>query len=206
MDIDTVRTLLDQLPTRSDYEFRNFELESQGAWHRQLRYVLAQKEQLTDRQSEIDALIGLANYELNHVSDPMERMLREKIAAAHISQMKRELADIRLRLTQIDTWLDAQTPAEYAAVTKNFEKDEKSHWSEQLGKQLGIELLSTHQASKESMTQVSLLPLSEYKQAVIISNQFASFLKNTAERAENSVAPNVPPEVPGTTSVVTPQQ
>ena len=75
MDITQVRELLDRIPSRSDYEFRNFEIEAQGSWHRQVRYVLSQKEQLTDSITKLDAEIALANYRLTLVADEVERAI-----------------------------------------------------------------------------------------------------------------------------------
>ena len=54
MDIARTRQLLNSIPARSDYEFRNFEIESQGSWHRQMRYALGQKEELEDEGLVVD--------------------------------------------------------------------------------------------------------------------------------------------------------
>ena len=71
MDIARTRALLDAIPVRTEYEFRNFEIESQGSWHRQMRYVLSQKEQLTDQLESTTAQIEPVSY--THLTLPTNR-------------------------------------------------------------------------------------------------------------------------------------
>ena len=144
MDIARARDLVDRIASRSNYEFRNFEMEAQGSWHRQVRYALRQKEQLQ----------------------------------------------------QVDSWIDSYDDAEFEDAVSGFEGSEGDNWSEVLGREVGVELLSDKQTNKNSLMKLSLLPLSDYKKSVVITNQFANFLKKTAEQAEASLAVNRPSTMP----------
>jgi len=201
MDITQVRELLDRIPSRSDYEFRNFEIEAQGSWHRQVRYVLSQKEQLTDSITKLDAEIALANYRLTLVADEVERAIQAPITAADVSGYRRTRSDLAQQLAQIDAWIETYDPREFEDAAKGFESSESDHWSEYLGRVVGVELLADVKASRDSMLQLSLLPLSDYKKSVMITNQFATFLKRTAEQVESSLYPSMPESMPSSDTV-----
>ena len=187
MDIARTRDLLDRIPARSDYEFRNFEIESQGSWHRQVRYVLRQKETITDHIDCLSAEIDRKNMELE---------LQHKIMVLELAQLSRRRRDLEQQLSQVDAWIDAYEPSEFEDAVAGFEASESDNWSETLGREIGVEVLADKQASKLSLMQASLLPLADYKKSVIITNQFATFLKKTAEQAEGSIAVNRPASMP----------
>ena len=204
MDITRVRQLLDQIPSRSDYEFRNFELETQGSWPRQVRYVLRQKEELTDAVARLEAEIELADHLAAQDKDKTTKQLKQRIATAENAARSRQRSDLLQQLAQLDAWLGTFDDSEFQDVIAGFEQAEGDSWSEQLGRQIGVELLADKQANTSSLFKASLLPLPDYKKSVIITNQFAGFLKKTAEQAEKSVAPNRPSGMPteATTDVV----
>ena len=196
MDIAKTRELLDSIPSRTEYEFRNFELESKGSWHRQMRYALRQKESLYDAIDRLSAEIELAEYTLSRIVDTKEQAIRARIVAADNNQLSRNRRDLMQQLAQIDAWLDVYDDSEFEDVTRGLELNEGDNWSETLGREIGVEVLTDKQASKQTLMQASMLPLADYKKSVIITNQFAGFLKKTAEQAENSVAVNRPPSMP----------
>lgn len=196
MDIAKTRELLDSIPSRTDYEWRNFEIESQGSWHRQMRHVLRQKEQLTDAVERVSAEMDLAEYQLSRIVDTKEQAIKARIVAANNNGLARERSDMLQQLAQIDAWLATYDESEFDDVVRGLELNEGDSWSETLGREIGVEVLSDKQASKDTLMQAAMLPLADYKKSVIITNQFASFLKKTAEQAENSVAVNRPASMP----------
>jgi hypothetical protein len=196
MDIDRIRQILNRIPSRTDYEFRNFELESQGSWHRQMRYAMRQKESITDQIDRLAAEIDLANFSLNNIKDLEERSIRKRIVTADVNELSRAKSDLAQQLLQIDAWLATYDDSELEDVVVGLEPNEGENWAELLGREVGVEVLSDKQASKSSLMQLSLLPLADYKKSVLITNQFAGFLKKTAEQAEASVLPNRPASLP----------
>ena len=198
MDIDRIRQILSRIPARTDYEFRNFELESQGSWHRQMRYAMQQKEILTDHIDRLTAEIELATYSLTNIKDTEERKLRSRIVVADNNERLRAKSDLVQQLSQIDAWLETYEDSEFEDVVIGLENNEGENWAELLGREVGVEVLSDKQASKSSLMKLSMLPLADYKKSVLITNQFAGFLKKTAEQAEASVLPNRPPSMPTT--------
>ena len=196
MDIAKTRDLLDRIPSRTDYEWRNFEIESQGSWHRQMRYVLRQKETLADAIDRITAEIELSEYLLSRIVDTKEQAIRARIVSANNNGLSRERSDLQQQLGQVDAWLATYDDSEFEDVIRGLELNEGDSWSETLGREIGVEVLSDKQASKASLMQASMLPLADYKKSVIITNQFAGFLKKTAEQAENSVSINRPASMP----------
>jgi len=196
MDITRIRALLDSIPARSEYEFRNFEIEGQGSWHRQMRYVLAQKEQLEDEIAWLTAQIDLANHQASAVKDKTEQSIRQRMADAENHGVNRKIKSLRQKLAQVDAYLSSYDDSELDDVARGFELSESDHWAEILGREVGVEVLSDKQASKDSLMQLAMLPLADYKKSVVITNQFANFLKKTAEQAENSLATNRPASMP----------
>lgn len=206
MDIDRIRQILNTIPARTDYEFRNFELESQGSWHRQMRYAMQQKEILTDHIDRLTAEIELATYSLTNIKDTEERNIRKRIVTADNNKRLRAKSDLVQQLSQIDAWLETYEDSEFEDVVIGLENNEGENWAELLGREIGVEVLSDKQASKSSLMKLSMLPLADYKKSVLITNQFAGFLKKTAEQAEASVLPNRPPSMPTVVDPVLPQQ
>ena len=198
MNIERARKLLDSMPARSNYSFKHFEMEQQGSWHRQVRYALVQKEHLTDLQDELHARIELAAYELAKIQDPEERAIRTKMANAQMNQLRRQCTDVQHQLAQVDAWLDALDDDDFSQVISNMEGSESENWSEQLGREAGIELLSNKHTSKATLNKLSLMPLADYKKSVVVTNQFATFLAKTAELAERNTAGSAASELPTT--------
>jgi hypothetical protein len=196
MDITRTRALLDGIPARSDYEFRNFEIESQGSWHRQMRYVFTQKEELEDEIAWLIAQIDLNNHQASTAKDKTEQAIRQRMADAENHGLNRKIKMLQHKLSQVDAYLATYDDGELEDVARGFEQAESDHWAEILGREVGVEVLSDKHASKQSLMQLAMLPLADYKKSVIITNQFASFLKKTAEQAENSVSQSRPSTMP----------
>lgn len=190
MHIDDVRQLLDSLPDRTEYEFKNFEMESQGSWHRQARYALLQFEQLTDQLAVLHAEMELLELRFKRDADPAIAALQEKKINAERSQQRRTAKQLQQRLSQVTRWLDTYGREELDEMVTSFESSESDSWSETIGRNMGVELLAESHAAISTMSKAALLPLADYKKSVLITNQFANFLRKTAENVERTLAPN----------------
>lgn len=191
MDIKTVSTMLNSIPTsRSNYEFKNFNLEQYGTFPRQLRAMLLEKESLHFLQLEIEGELELLEHEIATADSALAPILRKKLAR-QISQLDRQLIDIKQQTKQVDDWLDNQDPEECQDAIDNFEDYESDHWVDALGREAAVEVLAHGRTQKDTMAQLSQLPLVDYKRAVIVIAQLANFLKDTTEKAEATLYPQL---------------
>lgn len=190
MDINTVTDMLNRMPvSRSNYEFKNFNLEQYGTFPRQLRAMLLEKEILHTRQLELEADIEAVTADtVDAIENSLSHVIKRNAARSKV--LNRELVDVKQQLTQVDNWLDSQDIDECQDAIDNFEEYESDHWVDSLGKDAAIEVLSHGRTQKVTMAQLSQLPLSDYKRAVVIIAQLANFLKDTTEQAESVLYPN----------------
>ncbi len=186
LNINVVRQLINKMPVRTHYEFVHFELDAQGAWHRQLRYALRQLEELHDQTQILHAEIDLINHELTKYEDHLELAIRQRIAFSKVKQLERKIKDLGAMQSQINDWLSTISEEELETVINTIDLSEDVHWYETLGRELGIELLVDGKSSKETMSRLALLPISDYKKSVVIATRFAEFLKTATEDAENN--------------------
>lgn len=190
MDNKTATDLLSRMPIdRSNYEFKNFNLEMFGSFPRQLRSVLIERETLNNQIAEIEAEIGLIK--LSPKSDDVKvAALESQRNLARITQMTRKLNGLKQNLAQVNGWLDSQdTEAMKEAATK-FEDHEGEYWTDMLGRAGAIDLLSIGRTRPDTMDKLSQLPLVDYKKTVTIISQLANFLKDTTEQAEATLYPD----------------
>lgn len=189
MDINSVTTMLNNIPvSRSNYEFKNFNLELHGTFPRQLRAMLLEKESLHNQILEVEAEIEIVAAETaTAIAESQTAITKRNIARS--KQYNRHLVDLKQQLKQVDEWLDLQDEHECQDAIDNFEDYESDHWVDHLGKEAAIEVLSHGRTQKNTMAQLSQLPLSDYKRAVIIIAQLANFLKDTTEQAEATLYP-----------------
>ena len=187
MDINSVTAMLNGIPTsRSNYEFKNFNLEQYGTFPRQLRAMLLEKESLHSQLIETEAEIELAN-----AGVAIDSTAYVKQTAARNIILNRRLVDIQQQMQQVDNWLDLQDPEDCQDAIDNFEEYESDHWTDTLGKEAAIEVLSHGRTQKSTLAPLSQLPLSDYKRAVVIIAQLANFLKDTTEKAESVLYPQM---------------
>lgn len=195
MDISVVSDLLDQMPSsRSHYEFKNFNIDQYGSFPRQLRAALVEKERLTDLKAEIDAEIGMNNASLAKLpDDEIKEFIILKMTAKN-NQLFRQSKDFAAQIEQLDSWLDQLDIEECNDAVRSFEDREGDYWTEKLGKDAAVELLALNHVKDTTMTLLSQLPFSDYKKAVVITAQLATFLKETTEQAEAVLYPqaNIP--------------
>jgi len=198
MDINTVSAMLNSMPMeRSNYEFKNFNLEKYGTFPRQLRAMLVEKESLYFQQVELESEIELIQYETTTAEANVAEIVKKR-NAARISQLARQLANVKQQAKQVDDWLDLQDPEECQDAIENFEEYESDHWTDTLGREAAVEVLAHGRTQKDTMAQLSQLPLVDYKRAVVIIAQLANFLKDTTENAEATLYPQMD-QIPGNT-------
>lgn len=190
LNINTVRQLINKMPLRTHYEFVHFELGSQGQQHRQLRYALRQLEELHDRIQILHAEIDLLQYELTTCQNHLELSIRQRIVFSKIKQLERQIKDCDAMQSQINDWLSVFSDKELEQIVNTVDITETAHWCETLGRDLGIELLVEGKSSTETMSKLALLPLSDYKNSVVIATKFAEFLKTATQDAENQNVEN----------------
>jgi hypothetical protein len=196
MDINTVTTMLNSMPiSRSNYEFKNFNLERYGTFPRQLRAMLIEKESLYYQQIELESEIELVEYEISTADGGNAAILQKKLTA-RVKQFTRHLNDVKKQIKQVDDWLDRQDPEECQDAIDNFEEYESDHWTDALGREAAIEVLAHGRTQKDTMAQLSQLPLVDYKRSVVIIAQLANFLKDTTEKAESTLYPQMD-QIPG---------
>ena len=199
MDINSVTNMLNSIPTsRSNYEFKNFNLEQYGTFPRQLRAMLLEKEMLHNQLSEIEADIDIIITDAAQA--PAEKLAAvNKQTASRVNRLNRTIVDLKQQMRQVDNWLDLQDPEDCQDAIDNFEEYESDHWTDTLGKEAAIEVLSHGRTQKDTMAQLSQLPLADYKRAVVIIAQLANFLKDTTEKAESVLYPQADPLPTGNT-------
>ena len=189
MDTQTARNLLDGFPIyRSDYEFKNFHLELYGTFPRQLKAMLTEKEELSYQLTHLEVELELMNLETLSGS-PEKVALNAKRNAVIKDQLNREIKGVTQKLSQVDNWLDSQDIDLCKEAIEEFEDYESDHWTEMLGREAAIEILSHGRTQKNTLQQLSQLPLGDFKKAVIFIAQLSNFLKDTTQQAEATIFP-----------------
>ncbi len=189
MDNKTATDLLDLMPIdRSNYEFKNFNLELYGSFPRQLRAMLLEREDLNDRIVELEAETELLRL-TSHSSIPAVAQVEARKNLAKTNQINRALVGLRQRLAQVNDWLDNQNTNDMREAAAGFEDHESEYWTDFLGRTGAIDLLAIGRTRPDTMSKLSQLPLGDYKKAVMVIAQLANFLKDTTEQAEGTLYP-----------------
>lgn len=189
MDNKTATDLLDRMPIeRSNYEFKNFNLELYGSFPRQLRAMLLEREDLNDKIVELEAEMDLVRLEPMPEDPTIARALARK-NLAKTNQLNRMLVGLKQRLAQVNDWLDSQDIDSMRDAASRFEDHEGEYWTDLLGRAGAIDLLAVGRTRPDTMNKLAQLPLGDFKKSVMVIAQLANFLKDTTEQAENSLYP-----------------
>lgn len=193
MDLTATSKLLDLMPgTRSEYEFKHMIVEQQNTFHRQLKFLLSEKERCASLIKEKTAAISLMKYKTSMISDDVERNIVEEINGAREVRLRREIYDLEGDLVHIDKWLSNHSQEELEEAAGSFEHGEPEHWAGIMGRKSALEILADDKVSLETMLKMTLLPLPDYRRAVQITSQYAEFIKSTTAKAEQQLLPNTP--------------
>lgn len=166
-------------------------LDQHGSFARQLRAVLLEKEQLTIQLTELQCEVELLKLEATE--GPCSAKRADIIARRNnssIYQINRYIKGAEQKLAQCDAWLDDYDVDQLREVAAEFDKQESEHWPEYLGKHAAVEVLALNHSTKDTMMAMSQLPFADFKKAVTLTAQLATFLKETTIQAESALFPN----------------
>lgn len=166
--INQIKNNLDKFSTlESNYEFENFFINQFTTPARQLIAVMQEMEKL---HTEID---HLSNSEIYHLSNNNADITRT------ITLKRKKLSML------LDWYKEIENPDD---VLRNFENEEPIYWSSYLGRTSAIELLTYGATTKSTMEKMSLLPLSDFEEAVKYCVKFASMIKSMTQATEEEMA------------------
>jgi hypothetical protein len=169
MDINEITKILDSLPTgRSDYEFEHFFLESQPTPARQIVSVMR---------------------EIEFLHSEVERLSSEQKTEGQLD-VRRLIIETTQKLDQAVAWFDNIDPDMRNAIISEYSAQEGEYWSNYLGRQAAIELLTIGKTTKETMNRMSCLPVESFEDAVRICVRYASLIKNTTAAVEETLGIN----------------
>jgi hypothetical protein len=184
MDIKRVSEILDSISIeKSNFEFENFYLESSLTPARQVVTALQDFENLTAKQLELEA--KLSTEKVFSAPSPWEKML-----------LSRQLKIVEKQLEKIAKWLNSIDTNTLDSLSAAYEIEEDLYWTNYLGRQSAIEIMTIGRVSKETMHQMALLPVDTFKECVNICIRYANLIKDTTGEVEASMGIRVD-EVPG---------
>jgi len=177
MDINEISSLLDDLPVgRSSYEFQNFFLEQHLTPSRQLVEVMKEMERLHSQIIELECAINPnSRFGIDDTDEDNTILIRRELNIA--KQNRQQLAD----------WYDAISADDRAALLANYEQEESEFWTNRLGRETAIDLLTKGRSSAEVMNLMSLLPQEDFERAVRICTRYARLIRDITSIAESSV-------------------
>lgn len=158
--INQIKNSLDKFSTfESKYEFENFFINQFTTPARQLIAVMQEMEKLHDEIYNTTT-IGLYN--------------------------TREITLKRKKFNMLLDWYnEIDNPDD---ILRNFENEEPIYWSSYLGRTSAIELLTYGATTKSTMEKMSLLPLSDFEEAVKYCVKFASMIKSITQATEEEMS------------------
>jgi hypothetical protein len=190
MDINTSIELLKRMPAgKSRYEWDNFAREQDGSFPRQLRSVLESAVALQSDRKHCLAEIDLLKYDASNEPDLVRAEILARLNQVQIDKLTLQIAAIDQELGYINGWLDEYDINQLNDIADQFEADEGDHWSQVIGKKMAVELLSIQHTTPESIGQSARLPLVDFKKAVIVTTQLATFIKDTTQETEATLYP-----------------
>lgn len=163
-----INKLLKNIPIgRSQYEFDNFVIGSSNAAARQVRALLVDKEEYVRKLAHL----------VDSVDDPR-----------YVDRMKKELA-------QIDEFLGQFDEEQISSVLSNFEDEEGDYWAETLGKAAAVDVLTNDKVSAETLANLALLPIEDFKTSVEITNKIIQYIRQTTTQLEKELFNDAPSEL-----------
>lgn len=196
MRLDEVQKILDKLAgTRSDYEFKNMVLEQQCSFPRRVEAALREKERIMAALQEAQIKIALDKYRTSTITDEIERSLVERLNVAKNIPLQREIIDLEGDLSQIDEWLNGISEQDLRTIPEDYEQCEREHWTTTLSRTNAIDILIKDNPSHETMSMLSYLPVEDFRKAVQLTVQFATFIRDTTMRAEEQLMASMAPQV-----------
>lgn len=166
MNLEEARQLLDKMAgLMSDYEFHS-RLEMEGSDPRKLRRVLRDLESHTARMQELQLTMNLERYQNSLLSDPIEQSIKERLTDVRCIGMQREIQDLKAEIERCQAWLDQNN------ADTDIESGEREHWINVLGKRGAVEMLANGKINQDTMHELCMLPLEDFKASVRIMSRF----------------------------------
>lgn len=174
MNIEEISEILDELPLgNTEYEFENFCLETIPTTSRQLVSMMLEIEDLYAEKQRLES-------ELSSKAPKQQIKEWEKI------RINRSLKIVEQKLEQRYAWYQKMEPVVKKATLAEYERQEHDYWSNYLGRQAALEILTTGRTSKETMEKMASLPIESFEDAVSICIRFANLVKDTTAVVESS--------------------
>lgn len=169
MDVNEITKMLDSIPTgRSRFEFENFFLERYQTTARQLVETMLEIERLHSQKASLGAISKKA--------DDGQKIQNHRI-----------INEITSKLSQLESWYNGIDPEMRMAILSQYEEQETEYWTNYLGRQAAIELLTIGRSSKDTMDRMANLPVEAYEEAVRICIRFAAMIKETTATVEQNM-------------------
>lgn len=93
--------------------------------------------------------------------------------------------EIQKSLEIMETWFKSVDNPE--KILANYENEESEYWSQVLGRDAAIEIISIGKTTAATMAKMSLLPLEDFEESVRICIKFAELIRDTTERVEKEL-------------------
>jgi hypothetical protein len=168
MDITEIIKILNSIPTgRSDYEFEHFFLEAYPTPARQIVAVMKEIEQL---RAQIDKLEG--SYDDSHIDT------------------RRTITELNQKYQQAVAWYSDIDPDMRNAIISEYSDQESEYWSNYLGRQAALELMTIGRTTKDTMDKMTCLPVDAFEDAARICIRYAALIKNTTAEVEETLGVN----------------
>jgi hypothetical protein len=170
MNVSEITSLLDDLPVgQTNFEFEFFNIETSPTSSRQLVAAMEEIESLSAR--------------LMVLTEQKERTSSQ----GDLIVLHRESRVLEQRLEQLTAWYDRIDPKMREEILGSFELEEPEYWSNRLGRQAAIELLTLGKTTPETMDKMAALPEETFENAVRICVRYASMIKEVTTKVETSL-------------------
>jgi hypothetical protein len=153
------------------YELENFFIDSFSSRPRQLVAVLERLEELYCQQLELANAISLSEDEISPI------------------RLQRQLQKITNEYNRLQDWYNNQNidEGELQYFIDTYEGDDLNYWVTHLGRLAAIEIITYGKVKFETMDKMSLLPASDFEEAVRICNRYANLIRSTTAAVEASM-------------------
>jgi hypothetical protein len=170
MTVKKISALLDSVNLgMSSYEFRNFFLEEHPTNARQLIAVMQEIEKLHHRIERIKA------------------MQAELSGQAPNLVLHRKLKIMKNQYDLLISWYENIDDKTKKNILENFEKEESDYWSNYLGRQSAIELLTIGKPSFDTMDKMVKLPVEDFEKTVRVCVRYANLIKESTTNVEHAM-------------------
>lgn len=170
MTVKEISDLLDRINLgMSSYEFQNFFLEEHPTNARQLIAVMQEIEKL------------------HHKIERAEAMHTDLFGQASNLALHRKLKIMKNQYDLFMLWYKNIDDNTKNNILENFEKEESDYWSNYLGRQAAIELLTVGKPSFDTMDKMVKLPVDDFEKTVKVCVRYANLIKESTTNIEHAM-------------------